>query len=92
MKKLIIFVVFCFMSISSVIANPNVFYGEVAILDKEVIGFDDEYFSLSPTVKVFNKKNQKVSISTIRKGDLVSLELIKIGKKQLVDIIFVLPK
>ena len=87
-KQLIkIIAIFCFIT-----ASPATFAqyyltetGSIHGLSRTVISISDSDYDVSPTVKVFNKKGREIRYDQLRLNDDVEVDVIKIGKKLLID-------
>lgn len=79
--------IFCFLS-----ASPAAFAqyyltetGSLHGLSRTTISIGDTDYDVSPTVKVFNKKGRGIRYEQLKLNDTVEVDIIKIGKKLLVD-------
>ena len=65
--------------------------GAIEMLGDNQVRINDEIYLLSPTVKVMLADNTAGTLSDVRTGTLVGLDLITINRRQLVDRITILP-
>lgn len=91
-KGVIVTVWLMMMSLTVSAAGNTLFNtGEIVTINGTTMSFDDQFFKLSPTVKVWSANKKKLPLSRLKVGDYVALTLITIGKKSLVDHIYLSP-
>ncbi len=78
---------------TSVVQASKPFYnsGKIVSINATTIGFEDLFYLLSPTVKVWTFKKEKTSLKALKPGDYVTLKIIPFGKKKLVEHIYISP-
>ncbi len=62
--------------------------GKVVSITPTNLSFDDEFYILSPTVKISTLAQKKAALKDIKKGDKIGLKMIEFNGKIYVDHIY----
>ena len=80
----------CFISANAV--QVMQIEGEVLSLGRDTINVNDMQFKIISTIKVYSVEKQISSLSSVRVGSFVRIEIQKYNGKFYVDSIFLLPR
>jgi hypothetical protein len=64
-------------------------FGDYHLLPNGEVRINDTQLKLSPTVKVFRENGKPGTLQNIKNGDMVEASVIKIGKRLLVDTLYI---